>query len=92
MKKQPLSQSVAAFGALAIFLTFAALALLAIGVSVIATQGKNVTPPSQVPGAANTCFTSCWGFVELQCGDNELIGACFGVWGCDSQTGPHECK
>lgn len=66
--------------------------LAVIGLAVAATMGRDTVPPSQVPGAENTCFTSCLGFVELQCGDNEVIGACFGVWGCDAQIGAHQCR
>jgi len=59
---------------------------------VATTQGRDVTPPSQVPGAENACFTYCIGVVEFQCGDNELMGACFGVWDCDEEIGVHECR
>ena len=66
--------------------------LAVIGLVAAATVGKDTTPPSQVPGAENTCFTYCMGLVELQCGDNELMGACFGVWDCNAQIGAHECR
>ncbi|MEW6297511.1 MAG: hypothetical protein AB1671_07200 [Thermodesulfobacteriota bacterium] len=67
--------------------------LVVVGLIVAATQsGKGTTPPSQVPGAANTCFTYCLGLVELQCGDNEVIGVCLGVWDCTAQIGAHECR
>lgn len=67
--------------------------LVIVGLIVAASQsGKDVTPPSQAPGAANTCFTYCLGLVELQCGDNEVIGVCFGVWDCRAEIGAHECR
>jgi hypothetical protein len=67
--------------------------LVVVGLVVAAaSSGRDVTPPSQVPGAQNACFTSCLGLVELQCGDNELMGACLGVWGCDAGLGVHECR
>lgn len=61
-------------------------------VVVVVSRGRDTTPPSQVPGAENVCFTYCMGLVELQCGDDELIGACLGVWGCNEEIGAHECR
>jgi hypothetical protein len=67
--------------------------LLVVAAIVVATtSGRDTTPPSQVPGAENTCFTYCLGLVELQCGDNEVMGACFGVWDCNAEIGAHECR
>jgi len=59
---------------------------------IVTTNQKSEPPPSQVPGGGNTCFTYCIGFVEFQCGDNKLIGPCFGVWDCKAEIGAHECK
>lgn len=85
MKEQP------GFAAWPIVVAIAVLVL--VGLIIAASQsGKDTTPPSQAPGAANTCFTYCLGFVELQCGDNEVIGACLGVWDCKAQIGAHECR
>lgn len=60
-------------------------------VIVVATSGRGTVPPSQIPGT-NTCFTYCIGLVEFQCGDNEVMGVCFGVWDCRAEIGPHDCQ
>ena len=66
--------------------------VIVIVVVVVGTQGRDVTPPSQVPGAENTCFTYCIAVGEFQCGDNEVMGFCLGVWDCDEEIGAHECR
>ena len=61
-------------------------------IPVAVSRGRDVTPTSQAPGAENTCFTYCIGVVEFQCGDDELLGACLGLWDCADEIGVHECK
>lgn len=64
-----------------------------IGLIIAATSDENTPPPpSQVPGTKDICYTSCLGLVELQCGDNKLMGACFGLWDCSAGHGAHKCK
>jgi hypothetical protein len=67
--------------------------LIVVGIIIIiANTGKDTTPSSQAPGTVNTCFTYCMGVLEFQCGDNEFIGLCAGLWDCRDELGVHECK
>lgn len=39
------------------------------------------------------CHTYCMGVIELECGSNAPVGACFGAWDCSPpEVGPHQCK
>mgnify|MGYP000064516454 CR=1 FL=1 len=41
----------------------------------------------------NICHSYCLGLVELECGSNKAVGACFGAWDCSPpDKGAHECK
>ena len=41
--------------------------------------------------AQETCYTSCVGAIQLECGTNRLFGVCVGAWGCGDQRGAHMC-
>ena len=75
-----------------IFLAVVVVVVVVIVAIVVSQQGRGTTPETQVPGAAATCFTYCLGVVEFQCGDNEVMGVCFGTWGCDAEIGAHVCR
>ena len=72
-------------------LVIVAVVLVIISVVMAFLFGSSV-PPSQVPGAENVCFSYCAGFVEFQCGDNQIMGLCAGFWDCASETGAHACR
>ncbi|TNE75868.1 MAG: hypothetical protein EP334_09500 [Gammaproteobacteria bacterium] len=39
------------------------------------------------------CHSYCLGLVQLECGSNVAVGACFGAWDCSPpDKGAHECK
>ena len=44
-------------------------------------------------GENRICHTYCLGLVELECGSNKAVGACFGAWDCSPpDKGAHACK
>lgn len=65
------------------------LVLVAVIVSASTPPG---TASGQAAGSDDVCFTYCMGVVEMQCGDNEILGPCFGIWDCRAEIGAHECK
>ena len=67
--------------------------LVVVGVLIIVLGiNEGATPPSQAPGTEATCFTYCMGALEFQCGDDEFIGLCFGIWDCKAELGAHTCR
>jgi hypothetical protein len=88
MHKIPLQNGQALLGLLIVVAV-----LVVVGLILIATTSQEApAPPSQQPGAANTCFTYSLGVLEFQCGDNKFMGASFGIWDCKAGIGAHPCK
>ncbi len=71
-----------------IIITIIVLAI--VGGIIVATSGSG-----DGDGGDNNriCHTYCLGVVQLECGSNKAVRACFGTWDCSPpDKGLHECK
>ena len=74
------------FTLLAVLATLAVLAVIGVVIAIVAGGGDG-------GGQGRTCHTYCLGVVQLECGSNKAVGACFGAWDCSPpDKGAHPCK
>lgn len=70
----------------ALLVTVAVLAVIGAVIAVSSGSGDG-------GGENRTCHTYCLGLVQLECGSNKAVGACFGAWDCSPpDKGAHPCK
>ena len=74
------------FTLLAVLATLAVLAVIGVVIAIVAGGGDG-------GGQGRICHTYCLGVVQLECGSNKAVGACFGAWDCSPpDKGAHPCK